>query len=317
MRLPDRILDTAHFISAVTGLRPKYGGTGFFVGTCGKYGDAYLHFVTAKHVADKIADAPFVLGINGKNGKTVPIHVDGMRWFFHPAEPNAVDVAVGLLPLSNLGNWDSLDVSWINEEMFVTPQNRQDLGIGIGDELVIVGLFTKFHGKDRLFPIVRTGNLAMLPTERIPAEKFDDMEAYLAEGRSIGGLSGSPVFVRETVGLPVKGADGRIQTLSGLGQIYFLGLMHGHWLVTPEAMRARGTEAEEAVNMGVSIIVPAHKIREVIYHPELVAMRKKFDDEVGVERGPVMDSELDPEPQEQPFTQEDFKAALKKVSRKK
>jgi hypothetical protein len=32
------------------------------------------------------------------------------------------------------------------------------------------------------------------------------------------------------------------------------------------------------VNMGVSIIIPAKKILEVLYHPDLVALRKSQDD---------------------------------------
>jgi hypothetical protein len=55
------------------------------------------------------------------------------------------------------------------------------------------------------------------------------MDAYLAEGRSIGGLSGSPVFVRNTVNRRVPTAKGRPKHISGLGSLHLLGLIHGHW----------------------------------------------------------------------------------------
>ena len=69
----------------------------------------------------------------------------------------------------------------------------------------------------------------MLPTEKVPAKNFNPMEVYLAEGRSIGGLSGSPVFIRQTVNLMLKGEDGDDIPFAGLGQLYLLGMMHGHW----------------------------------------------------------------------------------------
>ena len=56
-----------------------------------------------------------------------------------------------------------------------------------------------------------------------------------------------------------------------------LGLVHGHWDL-PVSFSA--TEQAEAVNMGVSIIVPAKKILEVLYHPELAAMRKQHYDKL-------------------------------------
>ena len=42
-------------------------------------------------------------------------------------------------------------------------------------------------------PILRMGNLAAYPQERVQVEGVE-MDAYLIEARSIGGLSGSPVF---------------------------------------------------------------------------------------------------------------------------
>jgi hypothetical protein len=115
----------------------------------------------------------------------------------------------------------------------------------------------------------------MIPTERIPVEEFDPMEAYLAEGRSIGGLSSSPVFVRKTVNINLRGSGGEYLPLAGTGKIYFLGLMHGHWDV-PKSLET--TTQAEVVNMGVSIVVRAHKIWEVLNHPGLVEKRRKGDE---------------------------------------
>jgi hypothetical protein len=51
--------------------------------------------------------------------------------------------------------------------------------------------------------------------------------------------------------------------------------MRGHWDLPVGAQ----TQQAEAVNMGISIIVPAKKILEVLYHPELVALRAEQDDQ--------------------------------------
>lgn len=63
-----------------------------------------------------------------------------------------------------------------------------------------------------------------------------------------------------------------LTNISGLGSLHLLGLVHGHWEVPASFSNP---EQAEAVNMGVSIIVPAKKILETLYHPELVAMRKE------------------------------------------
>ena len=68
-------------------------------------------------------------------------------------------------------------------------------GIGIGDEVFMVGLFHRHTGRDRNEPIIRVGNIASLPSAPVPLDEGEKAEAILIEPRSIGGLSGSPVFV--------------------------------------------------------------------------------------------------------------------------
>jgi hypothetical protein len=312
MRLPNQILNTVCFLAHDTA-EIKYGGTGFIVSIKGAHGNAYLHLVTAKHAAEKLEHGPFVMGVNTKQGKRAQIEAQDAKWWYHPTEPNAVDCAVTLF---SPRGYDNLNIEWVHENMFTVPEVMEEAGIGIGDEIAVVGLFTGFPGKQKHFPIVRTGNLAMLPSERIPVKGFDPMEAYLAEGRSIGGLSGSPVFVRQTVNISVKLPDGTILPFAGTGKIFFLGLMVGRWALPDDF--GSGVQAE-AVNMGVSTICPAHKILEVLYHPELVKMRAKSDEEMTKERNrhggvAVTDSEL--EKPRTTLTKVEFEAALKKVSRK-
>jgi hypothetical protein len=204
---------------------------------------------------------------------------------------------------------DEYDLESLPSQMFADDESLRQYGIGLGDEIFTVGLFTRFFGTSRFEPIVRMGNIAMMPNQRIPLKGFGEAEAYLVEGRSIGGLSGSPVFVRNTVHMAAKTLKGEDAQLSGVGsRTQLLGLMHGHWDLP---VKFKKTEQEEAVNMGVAIVIPASKILETLYHPELVQMRKDQDRNVREANLPTTDIASN-----KPFTKQDFESALTKVTRK-
>jgi hypothetical protein len=283
MRLPDVVLNTVCFIGLENAGVLKYGGTGFIVAVKGEHQNAYPYLVTAKHVVDKIADIPFVIGMNTHNSGTAIMDANfdadhKMNWWFHPTEPNAVDAAVAVF---NPADYNKLAVEWVfYPEMFVTEEIRKKTGIGIGDEVATIGLFTSFQGAKKLFPIVRIGNLAMLPTERVPfAKGFDPQEMYLVESRSIGGLSGSPVFVRQTVHMDIKGID---LPVAGTGKIHFLGLNHGHWEL-PSSF------GNKDLNAGIAAVTPAQKIIDILERQELVDIRKKYDQEIEKGNAAVLD----------------------------
>lgn len=305
MRIADLLLKSVGFVSRFEPDQPLvFGGTAFIVGVKMDDNAHLVHLVTAKHVAEAIEPADAVIAINAKDGAPRFLKTDGQKWFYHPTEKDSVDVAVIPLGSANMGLYD---ITFIPEAIFATDKRIAEYNIGLGDELIIVGLFTRFVGTTCVTPIVRTGNIAMMPRDRLPVKGFGEMDAYLAESRSIGGLSGSPVFVRNTAKIPAQSEKG-ISHIYGLGDGHLLGLMHGHWDL-PVSFSA--TEQSEAVNMGVSIVVPAKKILEVLYHPELVAMRKEFFEKTKQSSSATADSAFS-----KPLTKEDFEAALKKASRK-
>lgn len=308
MRIPDHLLKSVGFVSRYDpveggGAKIEFGGTAFIVGVRVDEHVGLAHLVTAKHVAEAIEPGEAVIAMNAKDGEPLFLRTGDTPWFYHPTEKDSVDVAV--IPFGS-GRWLDYDITWIPEDIFATEKRISQFDIGLGDEIVVIGLFTRFFGASHLIPIVRTGNIAMMPKDKLPTRSFGRMEAYLAEGRSIGGLSGSPVFVRNTMNLPVKTPSG-IDKMSGLGSLHLLGLMHGHWDV-PASFSSM--EQAEAVNMGVSIVTPARKILEVLYHPELVAMRKEHYEKQTESTLPTTDSAI------KPFTKEEFEAALNKASRK-
>ncbi len=201
--------------------------------------------------------------------------------------------------------------------------------LGVGDEVFLTGLFTKVKETTRNIPIVRIGTLAMMPGERIPFKDGRLIDAYLVESRSIGGLSGSPVFIRETVTVnagtkfkpgfklnavnspnPVEEGIESVR-LTGLGKIFFLGSMIGHW----DAPTGFPFPEQESVDMGISPVVPAHKIREIITQPELMNMLVRMNEELATKKHADAVEDFDTK-KEQPLTKQDFEDALRKVTRK-
>lgn len=267
MRIPDQLLKCVGFVSRAEE-KLEYKGSAFVVMVPGDEHSGCLHLVTAKHVAIELQNGEAVIGLNGKDGLPMWLKNDVQsNWFFHPTDPT-VDVAV--LPMASL-RLVEFDYQEIPISGFATQERIAEYGIGLGEEIINIGLFTPFVGATRFTPIVRTGTIAMMPEGRMPHRSYGSVEAYLAEGRSIGGLSGSPVFVRNTVHIPATKKDGAPALISALGSFHLLGLMHGHWDAPPDFSELGG----RSVNMGISIVIPAYKILEVLFSEELTAQRQE------------------------------------------
>jgi hypothetical protein len=313
MRVSDTVRKCALFvgIDAANG-EIVYGGTAFIVSVPGErkqqYGFTYA--VTARHVIEKIqqeiGSRPFVIRGNKTDGTSVLFNAAIDQWFFHP-DPS-VDIAVSIFaPPPGL----KLDIRHIPLDNFITDDDIKKNAIGAGDEVFMTGLFTKAVGSSQNMPIVRMGNIALMPSELIPHGGVP-IEAYLIEARSIGGLSGSPAFVSATVTIPydIPNMPKKWALLWLTGQSFFLGLVRGHWDVLPN----RSLLEAEKVNMGISVIVPAKKIMEALYLPEQVEMRKKIEEErMKEDESATTDTEF---MRPNAISKQAFEAALKKVSRK-
>jgi hypothetical protein len=216
MRVPSYIADCAVFLGVKAVLKPgkiPFKGTGFWVALRNENtaitGHSY-YLVTAAHVAE-VLEAYSSTDVQGRRephwyarmnvgGKAVEIRA-GMkeRWIYH--HDATVDAAV--CPLTPPA--DDFFQRVVDEDTFVSDWNMEH-DYGVGDDVFMTGMFSPLTGEAQNFPIVRMGNLAMLPgSERIPVEKHtrrgylvENMEGYLIEARSISGISGSPCFVRGT-----------------------------------------------------------------------------------------------------------------------
>lgn len=284
---------------------PEPRGTGFLL----RYIEqrrVYLYIATARHVIDGIRhearrlqmDEKVHLRVNRRDGSLQHIETSASDWVLHP--DGAIDVA--LLPMAD-EDFRELDVGFFPIQVIGqmpsdglqpdgvlgipdTPGEFQEFGVG--DEVVVAGLFRNHYGTKRNVPIVRTGNIAAMPEEPVMVEwpdrsKSQPMEAYLIDTRSVRGLSGSPVYVN----LPYSARKGWISTGPeeekvshiSLDTTYFLiGLIHGHMNV-PLPDVDFGTEEDSSNgakgNTGVAIVVPVEKIEEALQHPRLIESRQK------------------------------------------
>ncbi len=280
MRVPDEIQKCVVFVGREGNHEIEYGGTSVIVGFLEdvngrKFRVPYL--VTAGHVARKLGSGTFWVRANTQTNaqdfEAGP--AAGAVWRFHPDPKVDVAVCPWFIPTT-------IDGLPVNSDMFLTPESIKEYNIGIGDEVFVVGLFTKVKGQVRNIPIVRMGNLAMLPGEPVPT-KLGKMDAYLIEARSIGGISGSPVFVRQTVFVSNTvhkwGTAEFVDVYAG-GPFSVLGLIHGHWEIDPEDLNDPnipwlGESEKGGVNLGIAIVIPAFKVLEAFMHPDLVKIRKK------------------------------------------
>jgi len=255
----------------------KFAGTGFFVSMpikdpVSKDATEFLYLVTAKHVIAQIrmksADQLVLIRINDRSGGFQFGTCALDAWVSHPSDPY-VDVSV--LPWAP--DHKKFDYMSFPFDSFLTAQIADEQGVGIGDEVFMVGLFASHYGKQRNVPVVRIGNIACVPEEPVDTQ-MGPAEAYIIEARSIGGLSGSPVMVILGGMRPSKAG----MVVGGALQLRLLGLVHGHWDVkegSSDALVLDDLAAREArVNMGMAIIVPFGKLAEVLEQGQLESARQ-------------------------------------------
>ena len=267
-------------------------GTAFFVSIKeGEFGLNFVYLVTAKHVIEDIEekslDNRVYLRINQKNKPSMTLSSSLNQWKFHPSlskpinKPMYVDVAA----LAWAPDVEIYDCIFVPSTMAVTADVISKEGVGCGDEVFITGLFTQHFGLQRNLPIVRIGNIACMPSEPVQTTEYGPIEAYLVEARSIGGLSGSPVF------LHLSGMRKGSLKL-GVEPIYWLGLMHGHFDLMNTGVVDAITQDNLynlKINMGIAIVVPVAKILEVLNQDEFMEARKQASEAHKLKRAATPD----------------------------
>lgn len=288
MLIPDEILKCVVFLGfeqiGKEEQRVVFAGTGFIMNVPFEDGTAdhhHIYLVTAHHnyvAIQKHGIENLRISINRKDGgKDVLGVAPQSRWFMHPDhEFNPADVVV--LPLQI--NLELYDIRTAPISMLVKEKQIQDRTIAVGNEVFITGLFTRHYGKQKNLPIVRVGNIALISQEKISTKAYGDIDAYLIEARSIGGISGSPVFFQHSTRVTEN-------TISILPTYSLGGLIHGHYPTSESVVdfydvnEDTNIQAEERhINMGIAIVTPASKIRETLEQPELRQQRMAIEEMV-------------------------------------
>jgi hypothetical protein len=264
----------------------RIGGTGFLV-ACGSFPAELLsaYVVTAAHIINKIKKRKkrdVWLLMNSRDGGRLPIKIPIEKWFYHPTEP--IDVVVAEWSSLDFDLREGADHAVLFSDMAVMPGDHAKHGIREGSDVFMTGVFTKHSGRNRVIPILRVGNIALMPNseELIEEKKGDPIEGYLVECRSTSGMSGSPAFcaidkivppiIPRTGSIPAEDYKAEIRALYA-----WIGLVHGHWDLEETDLALVGDSADklnEPLNTGIAVVVPAWKVMEVINHPELKKMRQ-------------------------------------------
>jgi hypothetical protein len=268
MLLPQELLDCVVFLGEKTTGDNRLAGTGFFVSVPSQIAPStqHVYLVTAAHCVEN----PSALVVRFNN----PSKGEGLltwspptekKWLRIPQPANGeghVDMAALPVPDSLRQVFYEAGYRWVPQSMFFDEALLGDdpsQGVGVGDDVVALGLLTVHSGSSRNAPVVRTGNLSLVPEEPIMVNSRNGprrMRLYLTELRSIGGLSGSPVFVRH-----------RSQIGAPATPVSLLGIMIGHW------------DDSDRNHMGFGMVVPAPLLGELLGQERAVKQREKVEKE--------------------------------------
>jgi hypothetical protein len=251
--------------------------TAFFVSV--PIGDEYpvVYAVTARHVIYRSRPyGPIYIRINAADGTFQDIQVAQDSWVAHPS----TDVAVTRVTLP----FEGFDLKAIPLSMLATDEYVAQRNIREGDEVFFVGLFSQFPGRERNQPIIRFGNISLMPREKVPARLNPDsdamtlIDAYLIEARSWGGHSGSPAFIY----FPSDREPGQFMIGIGVQRTALLGLVHGHYEIEQDVAFIGDIlgSGKVPLNAGVAMVVPAQEIIDTLMQEELVQERNKIVEQV-------------------------------------
>lgn len=245
-------------------------GTGF-IGTYPAYEDQSFYFlITADHVVEMIVGDSMWIRVNRRDGGCSTIRI--------PKSDRDIcyknDISVsGFDPDHNLFDFKSVRLDREHLEA-----QRKKWEWDIGDEVAVVGLYGSHFGQLKNVPITRIGHIALMPGEPVISYR-GELPAYLVEGKSISGLSGSPVFLNAPM-WRIK--DEKIAFLPK-ELIFPIGMVLGYHSVESNedqipvpAIQGDPIEQGPLVdrNTGLTTVVPIERVTEMLEMPGIQAKMK-------------------------------------------
>lgn len=274
MRIPEQVKDVVAFVY-IKGTDGKLvpNGTAFFVGVKDKVDENrfWVYLITAKHVLCEKEDGPFYPNVyirldkiaGGTESIELPVILSGEnQTVFVHSDPMVDLAAIPVLP-----DKSKYLFKFLPDEMITTQDQFKSLKIAEGSEVFFTGLFLHHIGELKNYPIVRFGRVSLITTEKV---KWGDkkLDLYLIESFSYGGNSGSPVFF-------YLGSDREPGSLFvGPPVLVLAGVMKGSFQdIKPVLVQNTSPIAVSVSNLGVSAVVPAYKLKELLLLPELTKQR--------------------------------------------
>jgi hypothetical protein len=249
MRVDSDALKTVVFIGAEARGVFVPVGTGFIARY--PYSNWSFFFVaTANHVLDLI-DGDFVyVRMNRKDGTSSSIRFEKNTVIRHSNAHN--DIALLAITRSN-GVFDQHPILINREDL---AARRSVWNPDIGDEVVTVGLYGTHFGSVRNIPVVRIGNIAMMP--------------------------GAPVFCNAPA---VRIEKGQVHTLNNPTYIP-IGVMIGYHLVATAQDQIQVPNGEDGPtrltaderNTGFAVVVPIERLFDIL---EDGRMKEGMDERIG------------------------------------
>jgi hypothetical protein len=260
----------------------NWGGSGVIVGIPSQANPsrAHLYAVTNDHI---IHQCPVVRLVK-EDGQPSVLPGTAADWQSHPDGDDIAIRSLGALPGDEL--W------YIQDELHLTEADLSPQAIGPGDDCLMVGRYINHDLRQFDRPVLRFGNLAMLP-EIIRQEKRGfDQESFLVDMRSHAGFSGSPVYVYyETLLardlLPDKAQDMDYDAFrdatwsTGIGQLWLLGIDWGHLPIRGDVLDDQKRRiGRMEVNGGMTGVVPAWKLTDLLNEPAVKMAREQAEREL-------------------------------------
>jgi hypothetical protein len=199
------------------------------------------------------------------------------EWLSHPK----TDVAIA--PLRGAGLAEAALTS-NDVAMFHDSEERLTFQPWLGQRVYFAGLFDRFRAMgERNVPLVRSGTLGAFNVSAVPVGRGHKArilpEAHLIDCRSYQGFSGSPCYVQEDV--PERDEFGGRVTEYLTHNTALLGIVAAHFDIDTVAGddEAHPIELDAPMHSGVGVVIPATRIKELMYMDELKEDRERIERE--------------------------------------
>jgi hypothetical protein len=188
-------------------------GTGFLVWRTEDERTARAFLVTAKHVIQGDGssvpdDIACVFNTGGGGAATITLELDasaGGNFREHPDD----DVDVAAVEVTKvIGDHPEIEKRWVDVDSFADAARRSELDVTVAEEVFVIGYPLGLHQGDTPLPLVRQGIISSAIGSRIrdrgrtPAGTVREraLRAFLVDGATVPGASGSPVVLKPVVG---------------------------------------------------------------------------------------------------------------------